>query len=420
MEEFFRTILFDYTVRTVALGAAVLGVVSGVLGCYAVLCRQSLFGDALAHAALPGVAGVFLLTGGKTPPVLLLGAAVSGWLGALAVLGVTRGSRLKEDAALGTVLTVFFGFGIVLLTYIQRTGNASQSGLNGFLFGQAATLLARDVALMAAIGSLALLFVALFYKEFKLLSFDPEFGSSLGFGKGRLSVLLTGLITIAVVIGLQTVGVVLMAALLVAPAAAARQWTDRLGAMIALAALFGGVSGAAGAALSSLDARIPTGPLVVLIATSITLFSLALAPRRGMLWAAIRRWRNNRRLARERLLLGLGSLPSRDGMIRRTAVATQWDLSAREADATLRGLARGGIVEPAGAGGWRLTEAGRVQVDAACRSEHSWRAGLARQLDVAEEDVHLQGAQIARVVGPEVLRELGSEPDRAVRGRAPQ
>ncbi|MDQ3327751.1 MAG: metal ABC transporter permease [Chloroflexota bacterium] len=297
MRDLLNLLLFDYTVRTVALGCAVLGAVSGVLGCFAVLRRQSLFGDALAHAALPGVCLGFVFAGGKSPVWLLVGAAVSGWLGALAVLGVVRGSRLKEDAALGIVLTTFFGIGIVLLTRIQNTGNASQSGLNSFLFGQAAVLLQRDVLIMAGAGAMVLALVALFYKEFKLLAFDPAYGSTLGVPMGLLGVLLTGLITVAVVIGLQSVGVILMAAMLIAPASAARQWTDRLSVMIGLAAMFGALSGVLGAALSSLDARVPTGPLIVLLATAIVLFSLAFAPRRGLLWVGLQRRREGRKLA---------------------------------------------------------------------------------------------------------------------------
>lgn len=405
MLDLLHDLLFDYTLRTVALGATILGLVSGVLGCYAVLRRQSLFGDALAHAALPGVAIAFLVAGGKTPIVLLLGAAISGWLGALAVLGITRGSRLKEDAALGTVLTVFFGFGIVLLTYIQRGGNASQSGLSGFLFGQAAVLVQHDVVVMAALGAVALCLVALFHKEFKLLTFDPDFGSSLGFGMGRLSVLLTGLITVAVVIGLQTVGVVLMAAMLVAPAAAARQWTDRLGTMLALSGLFGAFCGVTGAALSSLDARVPTGPLVVLVATLLVLVSLTLAPRRGMLWAALRRWRNNRRLAHERVLLALSGASNRDGAL---ATVLPEELRTRMGDLQRQGFVHGGVGE-----GWGLTDLGRREVAAADHRQEVWRAGLARQLDVSEDEVHLQAPQIAQALGPEVLRGLQDVPESA-------
>src|SRR5687767_10522773 len=196
-------LLRDHTLRTVSLGAALLGLVSGGLGTYAVLRRQSLLGDAISHAALPGIALAFLLTRSRDPLVLLLGAAAAGWLGTLAVMAITRSTRLKEDTALGIVLSVFFGFGLVLLTFIQQLPDASQAGLDRFLFGQAATLLARDVATIGALGLLALLTAMLFWKEFKLLAFDPDFAASLGFPMRRLDVLLTSVLVIAVVIGLQ-------------------------------------------------------------------------------------------------------------------------------------------------------------------------------------------------------------------------
>jgi manganese/zinc/iron transport system permease protein len=412
--EVIRLLLFDYTVRTVALGAVVLGIVSGVLGCFAILRRQSLFGDALAHAALPGVCLAFMLTGAKQPLALLIGAALSGWIGALAVLGIVRGSRIKEDAALGIVLTVFFGLGIVLLTRIQRTGNASQSGLNHFLFGQAAVLLQRDVLLMAGLGAVTLAVVALLYKEFKLLAFDPAFGSSLGYPMGRLGVLLTALITVAVVIGLQSVGVVLMAALLIAPAAAARQWTDRLSVMIGLSATFGAVSGLVGAVLSSVDARVPTGPLVILLATAIVVVSLTVAPRRGLVWTALRRRRTNRRLARERVLADLAPFAGQGQVIEPALLGA----SAR---AGLSGLARPGLVESAGGARWRLTEEGRRQVAAADRRRQHRRAELARQLHVAETEIHLDATDLSRALPEEVLHHLDADTapeDAAVRSAA--
>ena len=131
---------FDYTLRTVALGAAVLGLSSGSLGAFAVLRGQSLLGDAISHAALPGVALAFLLTGTKAPLVLVVGAGLAGWVGTLCVMAVVRRSRVPYDAALGIVLSVFFGLGMVLLTYIQSQPNASQAGLDTFLFGQAAAV----------------------------------------------------------------------------------------------------------------------------------------------------------------------------------------------------------------------------------------------------------------------------------------
>ena len=279
----------DYTLRNVALGSALLGIVSGVLGCFAVLRRQGLLGDALAHAALPGICLAFLITGSKAPLVLLIGAALAGWLATSLLLTAVRETKLSADTVLGIVLSTFFGFGIVLLTFISKSENANQAGLDKFLFGQAATLVAEDVQTMAVLGAVALVIVGVLYKEFKLLAFDAEFAASLGFPTRGLSVLVTSLIVVAVVIGLQTVGVVLMAAMLVGPAVAARQWTNRLSVMIVLAAVFGAASGVSGALISISDTHVPTGPVIILSLTVIVLGSLFFAPARGLVWDAIRR-----------------------------------------------------------------------------------------------------------------------------------
>ena len=281
-------LFLDYTLRNVALGSALLGVVSGVLGCFAVLRRQGLLGDALAHAALPGICVAFLVTGSKAPLVLFIGAAMAGWVATFLLLTAVRATRLSVDAVLGIVLSTFFGAGIVLLTFIARSNDAHQAGLDRFLFGQAATLVAEDVATMALLGGVALGIVAVLYKEFKLLAFDIDFAGSLGFSTRGLSILLTSLIVVAVVIGLQTVGVVLMAAMLIGPAVAARQWTHRLGLMIPLAALFGAASGLAGALISVGERHIPTGPMVILSLTAVVLFSLCFGSARGLVWDWLR------------------------------------------------------------------------------------------------------------------------------------
>ncbi|MCX8088572.1 MAG: metal ABC transporter permease [Meiothermus ruber] len=296
-------IFTDYTLRNVALGSAMLGVVGGVLGTFAVLRRQSLLGDVLAHAALPGICLAFILTGAKAPLILLVGGGLAGWLAAWLVLAVLRHSRLPEDSALGVMLSSFFGFGVALLTFIQHSNNASQAGLDQYIFGQAATILASDVLNFMVLGSIALLVVGLFYKEFKLLSFDPGYAHSLGLPVRGLNTLLTSLTVLAVMVGLQTVGVVLMAAMLIAPAAAARQWTDRLSHMIGLSALFGAMAGASGALISATRENLPTGPLVVLSMSAILLVSLFFAPLRGLVWDWARTRQNRRRVHLERLLL---------------------------------------------------------------------------------------------------------------------
>ncbi|MBZ9749474.1 metal ABC transporter permease [Deinococcus sp. HMF7604] len=297
-------LLTDYTLRNVALGSALLGVTGGVIGAFTMLRRQSLLGDALAHAALPGVCLAFLLTGSKAPLWLLLGGGLSGWLGALAVLGVLKYTRLSEDAALGTVLSGFFGFGITLLTLIAGSGDANQAGLDKFLFGQAATIVAGDVAVMAVMAALGLGLVALLFKEFKLLTFDPTYAHTLGFPTGRLGTLLTSLAVVAVMIGLQTVGVVLMAAMLIAPAAAARQWTDDLRRLLLLSGGFGALSGVLGALISATQANLPTGPVIILVASGVLLVSLFFAPRRGLLWAKFASRRRGRVL-REAMVRGV-------------------------------------------------------------------------------------------------------------------
>jgi manganese/zinc/iron transport system permease protein len=274
------------TLQLVSLGTGILGVVAGALGCFALLRKQSLLGDAVSHAALPGVMLSFLLFRSKAPLPLVLGAAVTGWMAALLAPRIARSTRLPIDTALCGVMSVFFGIGILLQSYMQHKedSGASQAGLDRFIFGQAATLLPRDVWLMAGLGGLALMIMLLFWKELKLLSFDSDFAASLGQPVRGLNVLLTSLLVVAIVIGLQSVGVVLMSALVVAPGAAARQWTDRLGRMVALAAVFGGLSGVAGTLLSDQLRHVPTGPTIVLCATAIVIGSLLFAPRRGLMW----------------------------------------------------------------------------------------------------------------------------------------
>jgi manganese/zinc/iron transport system permease protein len=296
-------LFFDYTLRTVAMGAAILGIVSGMLGSYAVLRRQSLLGDALSHAALPGVILGFIISGGlKSQLVLMAGAAGAGLVAILLLIGINRYTRIKEDSALGIILSVFFGFGLLLLSYLQRNPDARQAGLTTFLFGQAATLLQRDVIVMAIFGGAALLIMVLFWKEFKLLSFDRNFGASLGFPMQLLEILLTALLVIAVVIGLQAVGVVLMSAMIVAPAAAARQWTDRLGLMVLLAGIFGAIAGVSGAVISSLGRGLSTGPVIVLCISAIVLISLLFAPNRGMVWNWLRQRRTRQQWQSRQIL----------------------------------------------------------------------------------------------------------------------
>ena len=301
----FHDLIFDYTLRTVALGAMVLGAVSGALGAFAVLRKQSLLGDAISHSALPGVTLAFLLTRSKAPLVLVVGAGIAAWLATLWMNQIIKNTRIKQDSALGLVLSVFFGLGMVLLTYTQRLPDARQAGLNNFLFGQAAALLESDVVTMSVLGALVIFVLVLFWKEFKILSFDREYGHSLGFPMQLIDVILTTLLVISIVIGLQAVGVILMSAMVVAPAAAARQWTDRLDRMVILSAFFGAISGLIGTIISSLMPGLSTGPTIVLTVSVVVIISIFFAFKRGLVWNWVRRFQNKRQVRMDSVISDL-------------------------------------------------------------------------------------------------------------------
>jgi len=296
IKEYIELVFSDYTLRTITLGTAILGAVTGMLGSFAVLRKQSLLGDAISHAALPGIAIAFLITGAKDTNTLLLGALVSGLVGTFWIRGIVSKTHLKSDTALGLILSLFFGFGMLLLTFIQKQPNANQAGLDKYLFGQAATLVESDVWLMAIITGLCLFVMLLFWKEFKILLFDKNYAKTLGFNTKTIDILITSFIVLAIVLGLQTVGVVLMSAMLLAPAAAARQWTNSLATMVFLAGLFGAFSGVFGTAISASQNNLSTGPVIVLVAAFFVLISFIFSPSRGLLFKQIRFIKNRRDL----------------------------------------------------------------------------------------------------------------------------
>jgi len=302
ISEYFELIFTDYTLRTITLGTAVLGSICGMLGSFAVLRKQSLLGDAISHAALPGIAIAFLITGTKDSNILLLGALLSGLIGTFWIRGMTKNTHLKSDTALGLILSLFFGVGMLLLTFIQKQPNANQAGLDKYLFGQAATLVEKDVQLMILVTGVCLFILLLFWKEFKLLLFDADYTMTLGFNTKFIDVLITFFIVLAIVLGLQTVGVVLMSAMLLAPAAAARQWTNSLGFMVFLAAIFGAFSGVFGTAISASQNNLSTGPVIVLVAAVFVLFSFIFSPGRGLLFRELRFRRNRRDLKLKKTL----------------------------------------------------------------------------------------------------------------------
>jgi len=363
-------LLSDFTVRSVLLGAVMVGGLAGTLGSFAFLRRQSLLGDTLSHAALPGIVLGFLIAGGRNLAPLLLGALLAGSLAALFMVWMTRATRIKEDAALGASLSLFFAVGTVLLTHAQRQPDAAQAGLASFLFGQAAALLPSDLLLLGAVGGGVLLLLLLLWKELEAITFDRDFARSLGFPITALEAALTLMIAITVVLGLQMVGVILMVALLIAPAAGARQWTRRLPSMVALAAAMGATSGLVGGLISAERAGVATGPVIVLFASTITFAALLFAPERGVVWGALRRRAGRQALGSHRVLVDLlrlgqehrdPSYASEQGMLDTYLGGPTGHV--------LRRLRRRGLVQrvthmPEEGAHWVLTDAGRAQAEA--------------------------------------------------------
>lgn len=308
-----RLITTDYTLQIVALGSAILGVLSGMLGSFAVIRKESLLGDAVSHAALPGIALAFLITQTKNTELLLLGALLSGLLATFLIVSIVRYSRIKFDSSLALVLSVFFGAGLVLLTYIQKLPDSNQAGLDKFILGQASTLLKRDIYLMAGVGIILIAMLILFWKEFKLVSFDPEFAESIGFSNTIVTRVLFSMMVVAIILGIQTVGVILMSAMLTAPGVSARQWTDKLSVMVLLASIFGALAGIIGTIISSVVSNLPTGPTIVIVMSVIVFISLVFAPNRGLLWNYLRRKKSRKEIDEDQVLTNLYKLAMTHG-----------------------------------------------------------------------------------------------------------
>ena len=358
-----------YNAALVAIGAALLGFAAGSSGTFLFLRKRALVSDAVAHATLPGVGIAFIVMvslggDGRSLIGLLLGSAITAWIGLLLIEWIARHTRLAEAAAIGAVLGVFFGAGIVLLTIIQSMSAGRQAGLEGFLLGSTAGMLFQDAVIIAIGGSLAVLATWLLRRPMTLVAFDSEYAAAMGYDVRRIDLLMMGLVMAVTVIGLKLVGLILIVAMLIIPAVTARFWTERSNRVIWIAGAVGGVSGYLGAVLSASAPALPTGPLIVLVAAGIFVFSLLFAPVRGVLAAVIRHRRFQARVHRRQGLL---------------ALAAQHPI--REAY-TLRLLRREGLVRADGV----PTETGRAQAAKIARDERRW--DIAREV---HQDVGLTG-----------------------------
>jgi manganese/zinc/iron transport system permease protein len=358
-----------YNAALVAVGAALLGFAAGAAGTFLFLRKRALVSDAVAHATLPGVGLAFIgmvwLGGdGRNLLGLLAGSAVTAGIGLLAVEWMTRRTRLSEDAAIGAVLSVFFGLGIVILTVIQTMSSGRQAGLESFLLGSTAGMLFQDAIVIAVGGSLAVLATWVMRRPMTLVAFDAEYAAASGVNVPGIDRLMMALVMAVTVIGLKIVGLILIVAMLIIPPVTARFWTERSQSLIWYAGGLGGVSGYLGAALSASAPDLPTGPIIVLVAAGLFLLSLFLAPARGVAAAVFRHRRFQRKVHRRQGLLALARQePIHDEL-------------------TLRVLRGEGLIRADGV----ATETGRAQAAKIARDERRW--DVAREI---HQDTGLTG-----------------------------
>lgn len=407
----------------VMLGATLLGLAAGVVGAFALLRKRSLVADALSHAALPGVCLAFLAAAalgmqGRSLPILLLGATTTGVLGVLCIHAIVRFTRLREDAAIGIVLSVFFGAGVVALTYIQKNA-AGAAGLNGFIYGQAAAIGRADTILLGAIALAAVLAALLLLKEFTLVCFNDAFARVDGWPVAIIDMAMMALVVAVTVAGMQAVGLILVVALLIIPPVAARFWTQRLWLMVLLAGLIGAICGYLGSAASALFPRQPVGAVIVLASGTVFTISMLAAPSRGVIATSLRQLRLRLRFAGDHLLEAAyerqraAPAPSPSptpasltkAEIDRLARLRAWPPGFRTL--VIRFLARSGLLNTTNAA-ITPTPAGLARGARVSRNHHLWEQYLISHADIAPSHVDWSVDQVEHVLSEDLIASLES------------
>ncbi len=416
-------LLEDYNTRLVLLGTTLLGCAAGTVGSFTLLRKRSLMGDALSHATLPGIGIAFVATtfaggDGKSLAVLLAGATISGIVGLAVILFVRNATRVKEDAAMGIVLSVFFGAGVAVLGIVQQMETGHAAGLTGFIYGKTASMVPLDAQLIGAAGLAVAIVCLLLFKELRLLCFDETFGASRGYPVIVLDVVLMGLVMAVTIIGLQAVGLILMIALLVVPACAARFWTERMSVMTIASAAIGAVSALLGASLSALAPNLPSGAMIVLVATCVFLVSMFFAPSRGLVARAVRRRRLESKVHRQHLLRAIyerletaGNAPLRDDSRASAPVAIE-DLapmrswSRRQLEKQIQQGERQGLLRTEEGRTVLLTPAGCREAAGTAHRHRLWELFLIRYADVAPAQVDRDADAIEHVLDAQMVAEL--------------
>ena len=431
LQELLNTVLHaSYNQRVIFLGVVVLGAVSGLAGTFLLFRKRSLLSDTVSHATLPGIAIAFLIgeamTGnGKQVVPLMIGAFVAAWSSMQMVRLIRKNSRIKDDAAMAITLAFFYGVGVVLLSVIQGLPSANSSGLEYYLYGMVASMVIGDAYVIIGLALLCLVVVLLFFKEFSLLCFDARYAQTQGFPAARLDVAVMTLSVLVAVVGLQTVGLLLIMALLIIPAVAARFWTNNLPRMLVIAAVIGGASALLGAIVSSVFPRVPAGASIVIATAAAFVVSLMFGTVRGWVTVQLRRMRLHRRLRevqflramfdtlekRQQIRLFVGH--SFDRTLAMTPVKIDTVVGKRDwSEPTVRRsagrLERKQLLSRLDADSIQLTSEGLERAIDCARNHRLTELYLLNYADVAPQNVHQHVEEIEEVTTPEIAADLRS------------
>jgi len=412
--------LKDHNTRVVVISVMLLGVSSGIVGAFLLLRKRSLMGDVLSHATLPGIGIAFAVMtalgiSGKNLPGLLLGATITGVAGLLTMLAIRSTTRLRDDVAMGFVLSVFFGLGVAVLGMVQKIPGANAAGLESFIYGKTASMVFQDAMLIGSVALVVSVVAILFKKEFTLICFDDVYASSQGWPVVALDIAVLALVTCVTVIGLQAVGLILIIAFLIIPAAAARFWTNRLDFMLLYSALIGALSGWLGASFSGIFSDMPAGAIIVVVAAGIFLISMFFGTARGVIPRLRDQIHLKRRVGRQHLLRAAYELaerqngPMKNVLVSREAMLRHRSWSPREFRKIVARARAEDHLEPSPPGTIYLSESGFGEAARMTRNHRLWELYLIRYADIAPSHVDRDADMVEHILGPELVRKLEAE-----------
>lgn len=416
----------DAVLRAPTIGCMLMCLSAAIVGVIAFLRKQSLVGESISHAAYPGVvigvaaAGVWMGDSDAwlwLPQFTIIGAFLTAFLGLLSIRVLISRWKIHPDAALCLILSVFFGVGITLASRIQFTHTSLYVQSLSYLYGQPATMTDIHILIYGSLSIISIGVVLLFYKELHAITFDRNFARCIGINVELIEFLVILLIAIVTVVGIRSVGVVLMSAMLIAPAAAARQYTHRFSIMMVIAGLFGLLSGFLGNYLSvelsnylmkafpSARLALPTGPMIVLVITLICVLSILLAPERGLLIRIFRIAKFRFQCVCENVLKTMWRInPS--GLITIKDIQKHQEASSFYLRLILSRLSSQGWVEKIKKNSYALTQDGIYRAEHIVRLHRLWEVYLADYVGVGSDRVHRSAEEMEHILTPDLEQEL--------------